>query len=213
MHKQQAFLARLLTRYGLRQSGPRQMPRKGMANLPWGCDWVWQPDPWCVPMVPQVIAAGVGRAEIAPGVALLHDGAMSDITLTQEHHNAGSGGMALAVGNFDGSFLSLVIDLSGAGLAGLRRNHLLRLATQIRSERPARIYIRLNLTYGGHTEYLVRQHDVLDGDYLVDFDLAVTGMAEQRLEKAWVDVIFAEPQHNRVLLRDLVLLRHPRANI
>ena len=48
---------------------------------------------------------------------------------------------------------------------------------------------------------------------MVEFDLAYSDLNEQRIEKAWIDLIFEGPEMNRVVLRDVNLSRAPRAAV
>ncbi|MCB1313464.1 MAG: hypothetical protein KDK29_16990, partial [Sedimentitalea sp.] len=120
-------------------------------------------------------------------------------------------GLQMDVFRFDGSFLSLVVDLPGAAVAGLRREHLLRLGAIIATERPIEIFARLNIRHGPNTEQLVRElpHDA--PGTLVEFDLAYSRLNEKRVERAWLDLIFETPDMNQVTLRDLTFARYRRA--
>ncbi|RWR31662.1 hypothetical protein D2T31_04470 [Sinirhodobacter populi] len=212
MAKDGSFLARLLHR------PQRQAPvAPDAADRPWGCDWAWRPETWGTPVTSPAPFRVEGRTDIGDGVALFHDCARPHVTVAQLDNGGAFGaalrGLSLEVEGFDGSFLSLVTDLPGAALEGLRHDHLFRVTARVELRRPMPVYFRLNLMHGGHTEQLLRQMDIGDGTHVVDFDLVLTRMDEGRLERGWVDVIFPDPAMNRVVLRDLTFLRHPRAEI
>lgn len=184
---------------------------------PLGCDWIWRPDLWRGPVVPAGRVGIESRTGIGADATLFHDCHDSEITLRQIRNRAPQDaapfGLRLDVFRFDGSFLSLVLDLPETGVAGLKRNHLIRLAMSVELERPLEIFCRLNVKHGPNTDQLVREMPLSGGADFVEFDLAYTKMNEKRVEKAWVDLIFEGPQMNQILLRDLSVARHPRANI
>ena len=45
---------------------------------------------------------------------------------------------------------------------------------------------------------------------MVEFDLAYSQLNEKRIERAWIDLIFENPQMSQVILRDLTFGRRPR---
>jgi len=184
---------------------------------PLGSDWAWRPEIWRGPIVPQGIAAAESRAMLGSEVTLFHDCRESELTLRQVRNrrekDVAPYGLRMDVFRFDGSFLSLVLDLPEAGVQGLRRNHLIRLNMDLELERPLEVFCRLNVKHGPNTEQLVRELPLSWGQGSVEFDLAYTKMNEKRVEKAWVDLIFEGPQMNQVLVHDLTFARHPRADI
>ncbi|WP_444455814.1 DUF6478 family protein [Rhodobacter capsulatus] len=192
------------------------LPPDGFDGIvrPLGCDWVWRPDLWRGPVMPAGIVGADSRSRIGEDVTLFHDCRESEITLRQiRAQDAAPFGLRLDVFRFDGSFLSLVLDLPEEGVAGLKRNHLIRLAMSVELERPIEIFCRLNVKHGPNTDQLVREMPLGGGTDFVEFDLAYTKMNEKRVEKIWVDLIFEGPQMNQIMLRDLTFARHPRADI
>lgn len=182
---------------------------------PLGCDWAWRPELWHGPVAPRGRVAAETRAQLGTEVTLFHDCTRSELTMRQIRNAAGPApfGLALDIFRFDGSFLSLVLDLPETGATGLRLSHLLRLDLQITLERPIEIYCRLNVQHGPNTEQLVRELPLYQAETYVDFDLGNTKLNEKRIEKAWIDLIFEGPQMNRIAITDLTLARHPRAEI
>ena len=112
---------------------------------------------------------------------------------------------------FDGSFLSLVLDMPHAAVDGLRKTHLIRMSTIVEMERPLEIFARLNIKHGPNTEQIVRELPLHDDEIMVEFDLAYSNLNEKRIERAWVDLIFENPQMSQVILRDLTFSRRMRA--
>src|SRR5690606_29488223 len=115
--------------------------------------------------------------------------------------------------SFDGSFLSLAVDLPDAAVDGLRRTHVLRMDVIVEMEQPLEIFARLNIRHGPNTEQIVRELPLSEAHIRAEFDLAYANLNEKRIESAWVDIIFEGPEMNQVNLRDLTFSRRPRANL
>ncbi|MBW7922918.1 MAG: hypothetical protein H3C51_12580 [Rubellimicrobium sp.] len=208
-----ATLDGFLVRAGARLA----QPRGGAGDPPWppGADWHWRPPFWHVPTSPAGLAGAASRTRIGDGITLFHDCAESGLTLRQIQGAADGPAFALALDvlDFDGSFLSLAIDLPPGAVAGLQRRHLVGLALDLAAERAAEIFARLNIRHGPNTEQQVRELPASSGRVTVEFDLAYTRLNEKRVEAAWLDLIFDKPAMNRIVLGDLTLARYPRAEI
>jgi hypothetical protein len=122
-------------------------------------------------------------------------------------------GLRFDVFHFEGSFLSLVIDMPAEAVDDLTRRHILRLDMIVEAEAPLELFGRLNLRHGPNTEQLVREIPMTGGTLTVDFDLSEVSAGMGALESAWLDVIFEGPELNQVVLRDLTMSRRPRAEI
>ena len=72
---------------------------------------------------------------------------------------------------------------------------------------------RLNIQNGPNTEQMVREFPSGQRDVSAEFDLAYSKINEKRVEKAWIDLIFENPQMNQITLRDLTFSRRPRAQL
>ena len=120
-------------------------------------------------------------------------------------------GVRFDVFQFDGSFLSLALDLPPEGVNGLSRQHILRLDIRVETEKPLEIFARINVRHGPNVEQLVREFEGSEGEMFTEFDLAATRLNDARTERAWLDLIFEGPQMNAITLRDLTLSRRPRA--
>lgn len=182
---------------------------------PLHCDWAHRPDLWRAPVLPAGRAAAETRTALSGQVTLHHDCTMPELAYRQIR-NLGEDdlafyGLRVEVYRFDGTFLSLAIDLPEQAARGLQRRHLIRLEAAIETERPLEIFARLNVRHGPNTEQIVRELALQEGTAAVDFDLAYTKLNEKRVEKVWLDLIFEGPQMNAVLLRDVTLSRRPRA--
>ncbi len=182
---------------------------------PLGTDWAWRPDLWrgTIPVPGQ--SSVMSRTEICPGATLFHDCRRSELTVRQIRNTREADiapfGLRMDVFRFDGSFLSLVIDLPDAACQGLRLKHLLRVDAIVELEKPLEIFARLNVKHGPNVEQIVRELPLTDEDVMVEFDLTYTRINEKRVERMWIDLIFEGPEMNQIILRDLTLTRRPRA--
>ncbi|HAW47009.1 MAG TPA: hypothetical protein DCX34_07190, partial [Roseovarius sp.] len=120
-------------------------------------------------------------------------------------------GLRMDVFRFDGSFLSLAIDLPPEAIEGMTKRHLVRLDTIIDMEKPLEIFARLNVRHGPNTEQIIRKLPLDAQENTVEFDLAYSSLNEKRLERAWIDLIFENPAMSQVTLRDVTFGRRLRA--
>lgn len=180
-------------------------------------DWAWRPQLWRGPIFPPGKAAAETKDSFGDEVTLFHDCRISELTVRQIRNTRESDlapfGLRMDVFNFDGSFLSLVIDLPDSAARGLLRKHIIRMSTIIETEKPVEIFARLNVRHGPNTEQLVRELSLTQNEVTVEFDLAYTKLNEKRVESAWIDLIFEGPSMNQVILRDVTFSRRPRAEL
>ena len=71
----------------------------------------------------------------------------------------------------------------------------------------------MNVKNGPNVEQFVRELPLTEDNVMVEFDLAYSNLNEKRIEKAWLDIIFENPEMNQVILRDLTFSRRLRAAI
>lgn len=199
------------SRLGLPRIGSTTFPR------PDGSDWFWRPRLWRGPLVPSGMAAVVSRARLGDEVTVFHDCKISALCLRQTRNGREADlapfGLRMDVFQFDGSFLSLVVDLPPAACDGLKKRHIIRLDIIVELEKPLEIFARLNIRHGPNTEQIVRDVPLLQTATQVEFDLAYTALNEKRVDSMWLDLIFEAPQMNEVTLRDITLCRYPRAEV
>lgn len=196
-------------RLALPMIGNQAFPR------PVDADWAWRPELWCGPLPVAGISSVQSKSMLGQEVTLFHDCAHSELTLRQVRNtreaDLAAYGLRLDVFRFDGSYLSLAIDLPEDAARGLKRNHLMRIETIVEMEKPLEIFARLNIKHGPNTEQIVRELPLNAEEINVEFDLAYTKLNEKRVEKMWLDLIFEGPQMNQVTLRDLTFSRRKRA--
>lgn len=184
---------------------------------PLGTDWAYRPDLFRTPISPPGAATVPARTGFGTEASVHHDCTCPELTFRQIRNTRAEDvapfAARLEVFHFDGSFLSLVIDLPPEACTGLRRNHVIRLDPIVETECPLDIYARLNVKHGPNVEQVVRKLPLGEAEIAVEFDLAYTDLNEKRVEKAWIDLIFEGPGMNRIILRDLTLTRRPRAEL
>lgn len=195
------------------------LPLEGSTSFPkpHNADWAWRPELWRGPLPNPGMSAVQTRAMLGNEVTLFHDCEFSELTLRQlrnlREQDLAPYGLRMDVFRFDGSFLSLVLDLPTDGVEGLKRTHLIRMDMIVELEKPIEIFARLNIKNGPNTEQIVRELDLTQEQTVVEFDLAYSNLNERRIEGAWLDLIFEGPEMNQVILRDLTFSRRPRAQI
>ena len=186
-------------------------------HKPLGTDWAWRPDLWRGPIARPGIASVPPRATVCDGTTVFHDCQKSELTLRQIRNTREADiapyGFRLDVFRFDGSFLSLVVDLPDAAVLGLKLRHLIRVDMIVEMERPLEIYARLNVKHGPNLEQIVREVPLTGDEVMVEFDLNYSKINEQRVERMWVDLIFEGPEMNQIILRDVTFSRRPRAEV
>lgn len=184
---------------------------------PLGTDWSWRPDLWRGPIPVPGLSSVPGRAVLCEGATVFHDCRRSELTVRQIRNTREADlapfGFRMDVFRFDGSFLSLVLDLPQGVADGLKLRHLIRLDVIVEMEKPLEIFARLNVKHGPNVEQIVRELPLGDQEVMVEFDLAYTKLNEKRIERLWVDLIFEGPEMNQVILRDVTLSRRPRAEL
>lgn len=199
--------------------GRLALPRIGSSAFPrpGGTDWSWRPQLWRGPLPVRGLSAVRTRQQVGSEVSVFHDCEISELTLRQVRNSREEDlspfGLRMDVFRFDGSFLSLVLDLPEGATHGLRKRHLLRVDTIIEAEKPLEIFARLNIRHGPNTEQIVRELPLGERNPMVEFDLAYTDMNEKRVEAIWLDLIFEGPEMNQVTIRDVAMSRYPRADL
>lgn len=180
-------------------------------------DWAWRPEIWKGPIFPAGQASVENKTMFGGEATIFHDCKITELTLRQLRNTREADlapfGLRMDVFQFDGSFLSLVIELPQSAVEGLKRKHLIRVQTIVETEKPLEIFARLNVKHGPNVEQVVRELPLYEDEVMVEFDLAYTKLNEKRVEKIWLDLIFEGPQMNQIILRDVTFSRRPRAEI
>lgn len=195
------------------------LPAVGSSSFqkPHNADWSWRPQLWRGPLATPGMSTVQSKSMMGQEVTLFHDCKYSELTLRQlrnlREEDLAPYGLRMDVFKFDGSFLSLVVDLPADATRGLKKTHLVGMNCIVEMEKPLEIFARLNIKHGPNTEQIVRELPLHEEDIIVEFDLAYSNLNEKRVEKAWIDLIFEGPEMNQVVLRDLTFSRRPRAQL
>jgi hypothetical protein len=180
-------------------------------------EWAYRPEAWAGPVYPSGIAAVASKQKIGSEVTIYHDCTHSEMAFRQvrntQEQDFAPFGLRMDVFNFDGSFLSLAIEMPHEAVENLKRTHLLRLDMILESERPQEMFVRLNIRHGPNTEQIVRELELGSREMSVEFDIYYTQFNEDRGDGMWIDLIFEGPSMNQVTIRDVTLTRRPRAAI
>ncbi|SFD65043.1 DUF6478 family protein [Roseivivax sediminis] len=184
---------------------------------PHDADWAWRPELWSGPLPVPGLASVRTASALGSEATLFHDCPASELILRQIRNtreaDLAAYGLRLDVFRFDGSYLSLAVDLPQEAAQGLKRRHLIRLETIVEMETPLEIFVRLNVQHGPNVEQIVRELPLHRHGTRVEFDLAYTRLKDKRVDKLWTDIIFEGSQMNQVVLRDLTFSRRPRAEL
>jgi len=183
---------------------------------PQGAEWAYRPEAWSGPVSPSGMSSIKSKSRIGQELALFHDCNAQEMTLRQIRNNRESDlapfGIQLDVFNFEGSFLSLAVEMPNEAVKGLKKEHIIRLTLIVDSERPQEIFTRLNLRHGPNIEKIVRELDLSSREIYVEFDLFYTNFNEARAHSMWFDLIFESPSMNQITIRDVSVIRRLRAN-
>ncbi len=195
------------------------LPRIGSNAFfrPGGTEWSWRPQLWRGPLGERGRAALPSKAALGEEITVFHDCKISELTVRQVRNSREEDlapfGLRMDVFRFDGSFLSLVIDLPPSAAEGLKRRHIIRADMIVETEKPIEIFARLNIKNGPNTEQILRELPSDKKEVNVEFDLGYSEINEKRIERLWLDLILEGPEMNQVTFRDLTLCRFPRAEI
>lgn len=193
------------------------LPGAGLPQMPLGTDWSWRPEVWCGALPDPGLVAQGDRTAIGDNLALYHDCPLGEVVVRQVR-NASDGdrapyGLAIDVFGFKGSFLSLAVTLPQAAIEGLKSRHLVRADLVVDADGPVTSYARLNIRNGPNLAQPVSSLPAESRDKLAEFDLAYADINDRRIERAWLDLIVNDPAMTRIVIRDVVVSRRPRAEL
>lgn len=150
-------------------------------------------------------------------MTLFHDCKTPSLSLRQIRNTRPSHvapfGLQMDVFDFDGSFLSLVLRGSDDLVRGLEKSQILRLSLRAECERSIDVTVRLNVKNGPNTEQVEKPIKIGGDVGFVEFDMAYVPFKEGKVDHIWFDLFFQNPAMNQVILRDLILSRHKRAEL
>ncbi|MBS3978312.1 MAG: hypothetical protein KGZ77_00740 [Rhodobacteraceae bacterium] len=189
----------------------------GLPQMPLGTDWVWRPDLWRGALCEAGAVAATDRTALGEGVALYHDCPLGEIVVRQVRNDKPEDrapyGLAIEVFGFKGRFLSLALNLPAAAVEGLKSRHLVRAEMVIDCDSTVKAFTRLNIKNGPNVAQPVSAMPETGRDRVAEFDLAYADLNDRRIERAWLDLILNEAAMTRIVIRDLVVSRRPRAEL
>lgn len=189
----------------------------GFPRTQLGTDWVWRPDAWRGPLSVAGTPADTERTQISDDLALYHDCPLREILIRQSRNaieaDRAPFGLTIELFGFRGKFLSLATNLPDAAVRGLGIRHLIRLDAVIDADRPLKGFARLNVKHGPNLAQLVSGLPEDRREKFAEFDLAYAKIDESRIERVWLDLIFNDAAMTRIILRDMVISRRPRADL
>ncbi len=189
----------------------------GLPQMPLGTDWSWRPDLWRGALPESGAVASADRTALGEGVALYHDCPLGEVVVRQVRNDRAEDrapyGLAIDVFGFKGSFLSLAMTLPDEAVHGLKARHLVRAEMVIDSDGPVRAYARLNIKHGPNLAQPVSALPSEGRDKMAEFDLGYADLNDKRIERAWLDLILNDAAMTRIVIRDVVISRRPRAEL
>jgi hypothetical protein len=180
--------------------------------------WRWRPAAWQHRLGDLALGPLPSGTRLAPDLRLFFEsGAGVECFQIAADHRSGPGpggapawALALDPGDFDGGYLSLVVEWPAAGLAGLGRSDVIEVAAIFDPAPPAGTFLRLNIRHGPN---LTQVTEAVTANGAVGFDLAYQAINDRQITETWLDLIVEAPPPRRLILRDLTVTRSPRAAI
>ncbi|MEM8629873.1 MAG: DUF6478 family protein [Pseudomonadota bacterium] len=180
-------------------------------------DWVWRPDLWNGPVAPHGLTNFATGAAFGDHSKVFHDCPICELALRQMRNEGAAGvapfGVRLEVFRFEGTFVSLAIELPEDAVSGLTRRNVVNLGSVIDVEKPVEAFGRLSLRQGPNTRRIVREIDMRDRSAVTEFDIGYSEATDQPVANAWLELIFDVPTMNEISLTDMFLSRRPRAEL
>ncbi|WP_424967064.1 DUF6478 family protein [Dinoroseobacter sp. S375] len=187
------------------------------ATGPAGALDAYRPLCWTRATLPAAHVGPETGTEVSPDLTLFHDCPLAEITLRQTLAPVAAPArfaLSLDTLRFQGSFLSLVLTLPEAQTSAIGLRDVLRLTLAVEMSAQTRLYGRLNLQQGPNTaQMLAEVPPGEDGATEIAFDLAYGDLRDLPVERVWIDLMVEDPAMRRVTLHDLILSRHPRAEL
>ncbi|SDY59193.1 DUF6478 family protein [Citreimonas salinaria] len=169
----------------------------------------WRPKAWLRPLDKPEVPAPLGPTSFGAGLTLFHDCPRAEIGLAQIGADRPPHGVAVSVARFEGSYLSLVVDLPEdlARQLGARDVVVIHLLLDAAASPLA----RLNLRTGPNVITMARPLRATDDRRIAEFDLGRSGLGGGGVSAAWIDLLFDAASIGRICVGDLVVTRHRRA--
>lgn len=184
---------------------------------PKGADWSCRPKIWSAPMTPNGLIATKNKTKINKDTAVYHDSKSADVSIRQVRNrkrvHLAPFGLSLDIFEFDGSYLSLSVQIPQSELPKTVKENIISLSLMLESEYQCEMFVRLNLQNGPNKQEIPQELNMGQLELTAEFDLFTTDFNVLNTSKMWIDVIFKTPRMNKITVRDLCIHRRPRAKI
>jgi len=183
----------------------------GHGPLPLNCDWAWRAAEFYQSNAISQISSPQSGMDIGPSSKLFYNGTDGQISVFADVPAMGSGpiGLGLAIYEFTGDFLSLAFAVPDAAAQGMTKFTLFQCDVMTVVDHPVTFYLRLNVRYAATVATFTQAVKTSGGHVCATFDLGFHRFEVGEFSKIWLDVMINSPQHNRIIVNDLTLLRHP----
>ena len=183
-------------------------------DVPQGLDLSLRVPFWQTEALPGAWSCPGNGTYLAAGMTLFHDCPLAEIGLRQAAQaTAAPFGLELDVFGFEGTYLSIAVDLPAHCATGLTTDHILQVDTQNRRDPERAILVRLNIQAGPNTVQMLRTLSGEGETGSVEFDLAYSEIGDSPAEKLWLDILFENPAYSRAKIADMWVTRRRRAEI
>ena len=192
------------------------LPRLESNNFqaPRDADWIWRPEAWRGDVGTKGIAPAPSKVSLGSEINVFHDCPNSSLIVRQLRNERATDlspfGVSVEVFQFDGSFLSLALQLPQEAMNGLSVRHIFQMDMVMDAENNMAVFARLNIKHGPNVEQLLNRIPTDQENVSLEFDLGYLKLNEKRLERVWLDLIFEDPAMNYINVRDLSVFRRPR---
>lgn len=201
-------LVKLLNRFD-RRAQDRLAPTQSAPLIP-GAAWAQRVDLFAEPISPQGHAPLTNNTQISEMVTAFTDDPVANVGFRQTPNTNGGHSAILDIHHLSGSYLSLAIGLGAQVAKTIGKDSLVRIRLECHSEQNIETLLRLNLRSGPNTEQVIR-HFTPGQD--IEFDLFYVEFEPERMNDAWIDLMFPPHGMNRIELSDMIISKHPRADI
>jgi hypothetical protein len=150
--------------------------------------------------------------DIGPSSKLFYNGTDDQINVFADVPAMGSGpiGLGLTLGEFTGDFLSLAFAAPDVAAQGMTKFTLFQCDMMTVVDHPVIFHLRLNVQYAATVATFTQVAKTSGGHLCATFDLGFYPFEVGEFLKIWLDVMIDSPNHNRIIVNDLTLLRYPR---
>lgn len=181
---------------------------------PIGTDWVWRPAVFGTNLPDSVCIPAFSPATLGRDLSLFHDCPLVQISLRQEYTaQPDRFAIRLETFAFQGSYMSMVLEVPPAICADLHVDHLIRLSVCLDTKQPVTLSARLNAVHGSDVAQLQETLVAEGACRVAEFDLLDIPLARHGVDRFWIDIFIDCPAPSSLLLQEISVMRCQRADI